>query len=98
MVLKFKGAETVISVREGFVERQSMGLILGKQRVRIGDPDKSIPFCPLVPSMVWYWMNRVSDVFEDNPHVITTYYPDKRVIFWDKQIRLKTEFLIVKVD
>ena len=33
MVLEFKGSETVAGVCEGFVERQSTGLILSKQRV-----------------------------------------------------------------
>ena len=38
-----------------------MGLILSKQRVRIRNQNESVPPCPLVPGMVWYWMNKFSE-------------------------------------
>ena len=98
MIPEFKGVETVVGVREGFVERQSTGLILGKQRIRIGNQDESVPSRPRMPSMVWYRMNRFSDMFEDNPHAITRHDPKKWIFFRDEEICLETEFLIVEVD
>ena len=38
-----------------------MGLILSKQRVRIRNQNESVPPCPLVSGVVWYWMNKFSE-------------------------------------
>ena len=47
MILKFKGAETIIGVRKRFVECQSTRLILCKQPIRIGYPYKKRPILPI---------------------------------------------------
>ena len=74
MVLEFKRSETVFGVRDGFVECQPTGLKLGKQRIRIGDQNESIPSRPLVSSVIGYWKRTWCNLFKKNPHVITTHF------------------------
>lgn len=98
MILEFKRSETVFRIGEKFVERQSTGLKLSKQSIGIGDQNESVPSRPLVPGVVRDRMNIFGDMFQKNPHVITTHDRKERVFFRDEEICLETEFLIVEVD